>query len=247
MTDEERFFFCHFPRTGGSSLTVSLLRQFGQDAIYPRPADIDGLDVAMAGTDIDHLASVFDQNRDTIRVIGGHFPLCAADRLGVPFRTFTILRDPIERSLSHLRYLRRVDPRYRDLSLHEIYAIPQVLFSYLHNHMVKTLAMTGDEAVHGILGMVGTTEDHLQRAKDALDAMDVVGIQDRFHDFHDDLERAFGWDLGPVEHVNATDDEEATPQLRTHLEMANLLDVELYEYAQKLVSERGGVRPGTRG
>ncbi len=48
--------------------------------------------------------------RDEIRVVTGHFPLCVTELLDADFATFTVLRDPVERTLSYLRHHRDTTP-----------------------------------------------------------------------------------------------------------------------------------------
>ena len=54
-------------------------------------------------------------------MVTGHFPLCAAEVLGVPFTTFTLLREPVERTLSLLRHRRERRAGAGRASLEEIY------------------------------------------------------------------------------------------------------------------------------
>ena len=44
-------------------------------------------------------------------MVTGHFPLCTTELLGGAFTTFTVLRDPVERTLSYLRHHRKIDAR----------------------------------------------------------------------------------------------------------------------------------------
>src|SRR4029450_4497148 len=97
--EPQRFFFVHLQKTAGTALFVRLPHHFGPAAVYPMP-EYQGspesvLDVAL-------LAARFEQHRREVRVVTGHFPFCTVDRLGVPFATFTVLREPVERALSFL-------------------------------------------------------------------------------------------------------------------------------------------------
>lgn len=216
---------------------TSLARQFAGDEIYPL-SDDDGY--ADAVLDVDHLRSVFEERGQQIKVVAGHFPLCVKDLLGVPFRTLTILRDPVERTLSHLRYQRRIDPRFADMTLEEAYGEPVNLFGSIHNQMVKMLGMTPDEMTAGALSFVDCRQEHLDRAKAALDDMDVVGVQSEYPGFIAGLENTFGWDLGEPVRANTTDPTPVETEFTERIAFDSALDVELHEYALALVSARSG-------
>lgn len=232
---DQRYFFCHLPKTGGMSTLVSLIRHFGEDAIYPLPEDRENVDAML---DVDHLRTVFEARGHEIKVVVGHFPMCTTELLGAPFRSFTILRDPVERTLSHLRYQRRIDPRFAEMSMTDAYAVPQNLFGAIHNQMVKMLGMTTSELTAGAMSFVVCNEDHLARAKSVLDAMDVVGVQPDFSAFIAELEHTYGWDVGEPAHVNTTSPVPVDPEFTARIAHDSALDVELYRYAQQLVAER---------
>lgn len=240
VTEPERFFFCHLQKTGGTSLLIALLEQFGDDAVYPLPDERESVDAVI---DVDHLRRVFEAKGDQIRVVTGHFPLCTTELLGVPFRTFTVLRDPVERTLSYLRHQRRLERRYAEMSLEEAYGVPQSLFGLIHNHQVKMLGMTAEEMTAGAMTFVDFEQAHLDRAKAALDRMDVVGVQDDFALFQRTLDATFGWDLGEPVRANTTRREPPTGAFAAQIARDNALDGELYRYAGELVARRQEQRP----
>lgn len=231
----ERFFFCHIPKAAGTSTMASLVDHFGGDAVYPLPEDSDN---PKAPSDVEHLVSTFESRGDQIKVVAGHFPLCVTELLGVPFRTFTILREPVDRTLSHLRYQRKIFPEYAHMTLEEAYGVPFNLFGSIHNQMVKMLGMTLDEMNAGALSFVDCQDEHLERAKRALDDIDVVGVQSAFPAFLSDLERTFGWDLGEPVHANTTTPEPVDDAFLERIAADSPLDVALYQYAEDLVAGR---------
>ena len=99
---------------------------------------------------VEHLLDRWRLRHDEIRVVTGHFPLCTTELLDVPFTTLTLLRDPVERTLSYLRHHREPTPADRERPLEEIYDDP-VRFELLHNHMVKMLSLHADEMTDGAL------------------------------------------------------------------------------------------------
>src|SRR4029450_5128014 len=100
------WFFVHLHKTAGTSLLQRLRVALGDDAVYPTVSDNW---TYFATMDLDLLRRRFVEQVDRIRVITGHFPLCTTELLGAPFVTFTVLRDPVERTLSALRDMRERD------------------------------------------------------------------------------------------------------------------------------------------
>jgi Sulfotransferase family len=231
----QRFFFVHVQKAAGTSLVFRLRRHFGRAAIYPPEADKD--DVA-AVISVDHLLERWRTQRDTIRVVTGHFPLCTVDLLEENFTTVTVLRDPVERTLSYLRHHRELTPVDSGRSLEAIYADPFRFHGFIHNHMVKMFSLTAAEMTHGMLTRVQFTSDRLDRAKERLAGVDVVGFQSRFEEFCEGLTRRFGWYLGPRRHVNRTEPVEVSEAFLTRIAEDNAMDMELYAFAQQLREQR---------
>jgi len=183
---------------------------------------------------VGNLLSRWRARRDDIRVVTGHFPLCTAELLDAPFTTMTILREPVERTLSQLRHRRETTPADRDTPLEELYEEPIRLHGLIHNHMVKMLSLTTEEMTEGTMTRVEFTTDRLERAKANLTTVDVVGLQEHFEDFCDRLATRFGWDLGPPAFANRTQPIEVSSAFRRRIADDNAADVELYEFARKL-------------
>ena len=163
----------------------------------------------------------------------GHFPLCTVELLDAPFRTFTVLREPVERTLSFLRHHREMTPEDADRSLEEIYDDP-VRFELLHDHMVKMLSLTRrrDDRRRADPGRVRPRPASTGR-RAGLDAIDVVGFQEDFDGFCAELDPRFGWDLGDPVFMNRTEPGRGRPTaLRDRIARDNALDIELYEYAR---------------
>lgn len=235
MVEPDRFFFLHLQKTGGTALYQRLRESFGPDAVYPTPEDQG--DVA-AVIDVDHLRRRFAEHQPRIRVITGHFPFCIGELLGVPLTTFTILRDPVERTLSVLRRRQAIDAAYQGRGLVEIYE-SDALRPFVQNHMTKMLSFTPDELSATPLTMpVDIREQHLERAKVNLQSIAVVGLQERFEEACEALQNQFGWDLGPPRFANRSVPQPIPDGLRERIAADNSIDQELYAYAEDLVALR---------
>lgn len=241
MTEERpRYFFVHLQKTAGTALFRRLRHHFGTDAVYPRPDEQGRPEVVL---DVGHLRRRLDELGDEIQVVTGHFPLCVAELLPGPFATFTVLRDPVERTLSFLRHQREVEPRFADASLEEIYADPVSTGGLVTNHMVKMLSLTVDELTAGALTPVTVDDTRLETAKRNLaERIDVMGLQEHFDELCSDLEAAFGWDLGDPLFMNRTTPAAAAGALRAQIGLDNHYDVMLHDFATELWGRRH-VRP----
>jgi Sulfotransferase family len=235
--ESRRFFFAHVQKTGGVSLYVRMLRQFGRSAVYPDPSDGDTVeDAPQLMTDV--LFDRWKARGDEIQVVVGHFPLCTAELLGGGFTTLTVLRHPVDRTLSYLRHHRNTTPDDSERSLEEIYEDPLRFDHFIQNHMVKMLSLRAEEMTDGMMTKIEFDRGRLRQAKRALRKIDEFGLQDELESFAQRLERRFLWELGPPVHENVTEPVAVPDSFRARIAEDNRLDVELYEYARKLLSRR---------
>jgi hypothetical protein len=243
----QRWFYVHVQKTGGTDLFTRLggdptiplehERWFDEAAIYPNATDGDVFTVAPQ-LSVEQLVLRWKERQDEIRIVLGHFPLCTVELLDADFTTLTVLREPVERTLSFLRHHRRLTPEDKDKPLEEIYDDPFRFEALLHNHMVKMFALTVDEMTDGMLTQVQFTPAHLERAKQQLATVEVVGLQEEFEQFCLELERRFGWPLGGPFFANRTKPVEVSESFRQRIERDNAMDVELYEHARALMRSR---------
>jgi hypothetical protein len=233
--DAPKFFFIHVQKAAGTSLIFRLRREFGRPRIYPPLADKGNVAAVIT---VDHLLERWQTHRDTTRVVTGHFPFCTVELLDDDFTTMTVLREPVERTLSYLRHHRKMTPDEADRSLEDIYEDPVRFEGLVHNHMVKMFSLRREEMTDGVLTPVDFTPEHLERAKENLARVDVVGDQATFEDFVAELIERFGWRLGDLTHVNRTAPVDVSDSFRARIAEDNALDVDLYAYARDLIRDR---------
>jgi hypothetical protein len=238
----ERFFFVHLQKTGGTTLIHRLPRRFRQHEIYPDASD-GAIETAVIS--VDHLRDRWRVRGHEIRIVTGHFPLCTSELLGTRWTTMTVLRDPVERTLSYLRHHREATPIDRSKSLEEIYDDPFRFDGLIHNHMVKMLSLTVDTMTDGALTRANLGSADLARAEQNLEAMDVVGLQERFRTFWDELRLRFGWQLGEPMRSNQTENVPVSNAFRERIKRDNELDAELYHYARDLCFRREEIATST--
>ena len=222
-------------KTGGVSLYLRMQREFGEQGVYPDASDGDPVAVSPQLM-LPVLLERWAARRDQIRVVTGHFPLCTTDLLGADFRTFTILRDPVERTLSYLRHHRVRTPEDRERPLEEIYQEGGNFRHFIENHMVKMLSLRAEEMrPTAMMTIVDFDRGRLESAKTALEGMDAFGLQRDLEEFSRTLESRFGWRLGAPVRENATEAVDVPASFRRRIAEDNGLDMELYEHAVGLL------------
>jgi hypothetical protein len=226
------YFFVHMQKTAGTAMFRRLRHHFGDAAVYPDDSDGPRPDCVL---DVDHLRRRWAARHADIAVVTGHFPLCTTELLGDDFTTFTLLREPVERTLSNLRHRQQTDPAAAGQSLEQIYDDPIRFDGLVHNHMVKMLSLTVDEMTDGAMTKVDFTDERFVRAKANLATVDVVGVQEQFDDFCNELERRFGWDLGPPVRMNRTKPVPVADELLARIRRDNAMDIALYDDAYKTI------------
>jgi hypothetical protein len=225
QTDAAPVFFVHLQKTAGTALWRRLHEQFAPVDLYPGPGDGE---LPTSVLSVEHLVERWKARGDEIRVVTGHFPLCTIELLGSTFTTITLLRDPVERTLSALRDLHQRSPELLGVPLERIYADP-LRAPLLRNHMVRMLGMSTAEMTNGALSPFDVTPAHLERAQERLAGVDVVGVQERFDEFCATLTRRYGWDLGPPIFMNRTEPLPSPERLRERIAEDSALDVALYD------------------
>ncbi len=231
-----RYFVCHMQKTAGTTLRNRLAPSFREDEIYPNK--IDRGDPLEAVISVQELERRWEARNGAYRLLTGHFPRRTVERFGVPFTTMTVLRHPVERTLSFLRHQAARGQRgaTADTPLVEIYEDPFRFEKMIQNHMVRMLSLTPDEMVEGdgVLSTVPYTSERLDMAKEGLAALDLFGLQEHFEDFCAEIAAHFGLTVGPPVRENTTEDQDVPAGLIDRIAEDNALDVALYEHAVSL-------------
>jgi hypothetical protein len=251
--DPTRFFFVHVQKAAGTSLFARLRRVFSSGQVYPDDSDVAHANAVAFDERHRHLPRLgptllvslllerYRVRHDEIRLVAGHFPLRTTELLGDEFRTVTVLRHPVERTLSMLRHQRDRNVADRERALEEIYEDPVRFHGLIHNHMVKMFSLTPAEilAGDGVMARIDEfTPARLDDAKQRLAAVDVIGLADDLETLCHELTAAFEWDLGQAVHANRTRPMPVSEAFRRRIEADNAADVELYEYALELTQRR---------
>jgi hypothetical protein len=235
-----RFFVAHMQKTAGTTLRDRLRATFPAEQVYPNASD--GRDARVAVISVAHLQQRWAARGDQIRLLTGHFPVRTVELLDAPFVTMTVLRDPVERTLSFLRHQaeRRQRGATENTPLVEIYEDPFRFRHMIQNHMTRTLSLSPEEmrAHDGVLTPVPYTAARLELAKESLAGLDIFGLQDHFEDFCDEVAVRYGLEVGGSLRANTTEPTEVPDGFTDRIAEDNALDMALYEYACALYRER---------
>jgi hypothetical protein len=234
--------FVHIPKTAGSTFTGILREEF-------RDGEIRLID---AFPDINSFVESFGHPPEELRCIAGHFPIGMDDYLPVPAKYATILRHPIDRVISSYYYAAETPGHY----LHDPIKAGDVTFESAVRSGLAEFCNLQTAYVHGITAAltegpwvgnllrkaVGDPQDVLSVAKENLRSGFVTfGLTERFDESLLLMRQPLGLSsrcLKRVTRRNVTSrrprEAELSPELLEVIRSHNLLDIELYHYAQSL-------------
>jgi hypothetical protein len=262
-TPATRFFFVHLMKTGGTSFVSDMLQNFEPDEAYPNSVDLRFPGDILPYWSVPHLLALTAERRARIRVYSGHLPYLASELLGLDVVRLTLLRNPIDRTVSMLKHAKRLFEGYAPLALDEIYDDPHIFKFFIENYQTNAFAATAEERERATAKLrdarddqpplgVSVPEDHTRRAeiaarrfvraKSNLAKVDVVGLNENYAAFLHELSTRFGWwpnGLPKQTRINvSSEDWTASPALRRRIAHDLTTDMEFYEYARELVAER---------
>jgi Sulfotransferase family len=240
---ELRFFFIHVMKTGGGTFSSHIMENFDGEEVYPSER-LDP-DIYVARAEIGYLTALPPERRARIRVYRGHFPFVAAELLGEELVTITILRDPVERTISYLKHCKRYKEEHRSLSLEQIYQDPFFFPTEILNHQAKLFAMTSEDEPESYLDVIEIDDRRLEIAKANLERVDVLGFQEHFQELVEEMGRRYGWRFGPVGDRHVGPETGVSGSFRRRIAEENAADLEFYEHARALWKRRraGGRAP----
>jgi glycosyltransferase involved in cell wall biosynthesis len=222
--------FLHHPKTAGTALLRILEREYAHQlhlrAYVPTEQWLHVLD------------GLTDEERRELAFVAGHMAFGVHRLLPGPNVYLTLLRDPVDRIVSHYHYSlahRHHPARSRALegvSSLEDYVRRSVFAGIVNNGQtrllgsdVRAVARAADEAT-------------LERACAVLDRDDViVGLQDRFDESLLLMVRSLGWGYPVIRRENVNPErprvEDLPPETVELIREHNALDIQLYEYARR--------------
>lgn len=228
----KRIAFCHIPKTGGTSIHKFILEKYGTDSVSE---NLDSENYSTAVRALSRYSAII-----------GHFWFRPGESLDPSRLNFTVLRDPIDRILSHFYFFRRLGStihpsapeRHMDLRTYAFSDLPTVIAATV-NFQTRLLAPLGLPPT----ALNPSDNELLLAAQRAVDTFDLVGI---FPELEDAaaciayLTRVSPGKEFPRENVSFGRPAIAdiSDEVRTRLESQNELDRELCAYAARRFLQR---------
>ncbi len=252
MASPDRVFFVHVMKTGGSNLIWYVKEALAPEAVFPNNEDyrfVDGKLEARHHLSIANLRSLPEERKRQIRLYATHYPYVASQLLGEELATLAVLRHPVDRTISLVRALGRPGvwadrtklAPMASWPLEQVYEHPDNFEPLIHNHQTKIFSMTVDDPLDTFRDVIEIDDARLELGKRNLERLDVLGVNERYSDFLDDVDARFGWRVPVGARVNkarADDDRVVSDAFRRRIAEDNAYDVALYDHALALVAAR---------
>lgn len=253
------YYFFHIPKTAGTSLRVLIERQFTPAEVCPAYSIVP-------------LLKLSDAELKSFRLFRGHLYNMLFHLTPWPLKTFTLLRDPIERSLSHWDHIRRIPSHYfhershRHGSLQAFLEDPETR-PMIANFQARSLVLDADPRRLASRYDIPQLEAHaldrdfesqmlpemapaelLKHAARKLESFAFVGLTERFDQSVRIMCDKFGWELessSSRENVSPSRDRRAGLSARelSLLHDLTAVDRQLYSYVEnRLASQRQATR-----
>jgi hypothetical protein len=245
-------YFQHVPKTAGTSVATLLAAAFARDEICPV-------------THWDTLAQLPEEDVARYRLFIGHYASYLPRYLRKPLNTFTVLRDPVERTISHYAYIVASE----DHAFHAVSKGMTLLDFVLHpvtrhnvcNYQARYIADLGIDprsiardfdAPPGAITPLHMHIDELSMAADqrelrsaaieSLDRFFSIGPTDLLDKQMIVVARLTGRQLGPLVRANVTAKRPAQSDLDREtlraIKEATQIDQEIYEIVRARAAEQ---------
>ncbi|SDN60276.1 Sulfotransferase family protein [Paenibacillus sp. yr247] len=237
---KEVILFIHIDKTAGQTLTKIIEDQYHISEVYKlkKPFTLETLlnEISKAkaskiGCYFEHLEAYLNQvpKGDTnINCIYGHIYFGAHRFLNKPYTYITMLREPIDRVISHYYYLQGKNHFKTNTSFEDF-------ISDNLNRNVQTQYISGQ--------FTPKDTPDIQKAKENIDKyFSIVGITEMFDESLFLMKKQFGWQDINYSKKNVTVNRPSRDQLSKEIidlvKRHNELDIELYDYARNMLEQK---------
>lgn len=212
MYKDKVLIFIHIPKTAGAALTNIICEQYDPHEVF-----------SLSDPILNRVNNVSEISANT-KCILGHNYYGQHTNLG-PFFYVTMLRDPVERVISHYYYIKYV---IKDNEFTDMYNLKE--FAQLEEFQnLQTRFITDNKL-------------HLEQAIDNLKNFAFFGITEMFRESLLLMEKRLGWEGIQYKELNKNEKkpkkESISKETIKQIEKANLLDIELYQWARENFKSR---------
>jgi hypothetical protein len=235
---EPLLFFIHIPKTAGTTLGGILVQHYGRDRVFACHPDR-----AIVGYTAEDFLSFPAEKRNNFQLVRGHFGYGLHEDYQEPYKYITILRDPVDRVISHYYYvLKRTDHYLHKKVTSENISLKDYVTSGLTGEMDngQLRMLTGPTGYYARFGTC--TPELLELAKEHLrNDFVVVGISERFDETLLVLKEILGVSTPFYLNLKVNNKrpkrEKMTDDVIEAIRAHNPLDEEIYQYANALMDE----------
>ena len=249
----QRIFFVHIMKTAGTSLRQMFLRALrNRDDLYPNDRDLRLLPNGWYPPAVRLIDDMKNGRLRDFQILCGHYPSILGGQIfPEAHHTLTMLREPIERSLSMLAHWKRHVPGYRDSSFEELIEKRSFVRSHIANYQTKVFAFSAIEqcpdSVNAPLD-IGPAE--FAGAVEQVRSLSFVGLTERFDHSSLWIQKLTGLKFRRTLHRNGRRKGGQRLRARGTLEQRlidlNEFDLKLYEVAREMFEERLSVAEWAR-
>ena len=237
QTPPPTLFFMHIMKTAGTSFATHLVDHFPPEELYPDPTT----EASVRREQYWKIAPVRAVDPATlarVRVYHGHFPFLFGELVGAD-ETLTLLRDPVERTLSHIHHCERHFPQHRGKPPEQIYTDDWHHPLLFRNYQVKQFALTAADRPKAHNEVIEVDADRLALAQENLASVAVLGLTDRYDEFLDQVAARYGWEVRQRPRLQVGEGAAEVPDsLRDRIAEDSAMDVAFYEHACAVHAQR---------
>ena len=212
--------FVHIQKTAGKTMRQILYRQYGRGHTRLVRNYFVAPDVSL-----NVIKSLAGGPSADLRVVHGHILFWPDVEWPAGTQFLTILRDPVERVISHYYWLRARSSRFRK-------TLEDALIGGSINDNLQTRVLAAQMPPFG-----ETTDEMLEEALRGLKRLTVVGLTERFDESFVLATRMLGWRRMLYRKENVTPDRKPQDDISAKaidlIKRYNALDIELYRSANK--------------
>jgi hypothetical protein len=228
--NENNLIFIHIPKTAGSTLNKIIKSQFPNKSIFK----VDGF---KEGKSIEELKKLDKKERNKIRCVMGHMSFGVHKYLPRPSNYITVLRNPVDRLISLYYFiLRQTEHPLHESIVSNNLSLEDFVNSDLTSlgiHNVQTRMLAGNKV---------ETSSQLNLAKKNLQkSFTAVGLTEKFDRSLELFSEKLGWQVDEYRSMNVTQNRpqraDISQQIIQLIEEKNSFDMELYEFADRLLVE----------